>query len=62
MGSEMCIRDSCRDTGAVKGGELFSDAMGKQGQMEGPIGAQYDVGTYQGMIRHNVNTVVKFLK
>ena len=56
------IEQLCRDTGAVKGGELFSDAMGKQGQMEGPIGAQYDVGTYQGMIRHNVNTVVKFLK
>jgi hypothetical protein len=30
--------------------------------MEGPEGDQYDVGTYQGMIKHNVNTVVEFLK
>ena len=52
----------CKDTGAVKGGELFSDAMGQPGKMEGPEGDQYDVGTYQGMIRHNVNTVVEFLK
>lgn len=35
------------------GGELFSDAMGKAGTPE---------GTYEGMIRHNVNTIVKALK
>lgn len=35
------------------GGELFSDAMGAEGTPE---------GTYLGMVRHNVDTVVKALK
>src|SRR5690606_27627011 len=35
------------------GGELFSDAMGEEGTPE---------GTYVGMIRHNVNTIVNALK
>ena len=35
------------------GGELYSDAMGSAGTPE---------GTYQGMVRHNVNTIVKALK
>lgn len=37
----------------VIGGELFSDAMGEDGTPE---------GTYEGMIRHNVNTIVKALQ
>ncbi|MBW3113245.1 zinc ABC transporter substrate-binding protein [Bacillus sp. MCCB 382] len=36
-----------------KGGELFSDAMGKEGTEE---------GTYIGMYKHNVDTIVKGLK
>lgn len=35
------------------GGELFSDAMGEKGTEE---------GTYIGMVRHNVDTIVKALK
>ncbi len=35
------------------GGELFSDAMGQDGTPE---------GTYIGMVRHNVDTIVKALK
>ncbi|WP_068498815.1 metal ABC transporter solute-binding protein, Zn/Mn family [Paenibacillus kribbensis] len=35
------------------GGELYSDAMGKEGTEE---------GTYIGMVKHNVNTMVKALK
>lgn len=35
------------------GGELFSDALGKEGTPE---------GTYEGMIRHNVNAIVQALK
>ena len=35
------------------GGELFSDAMGAEGTPE---------GTYIGMMRHNVNTIVEALK
>ena len=37
----------------VIGGELFSDAMGKDGTPE---------GTYEGMVRHNVETIVKALR
>jgi manganese/zinc/iron transport system substrate-binding protein len=37
----------------VIGGELFSDAMGEDGTPE---------GTYEGMIRHNVSTIVKSLQ
>jgi manganese/zinc/iron transport system substrate-binding protein len=37
----------------VIGGELFSDAMGQEGTPE---------GTYVGMVRHNVDTIVKALK
>jgi manganese/zinc/iron transport system substrate-binding protein len=35
------------------GGELFSDAMGAEGTPG---------GTYEGMIRHNVETIVKALQ
>jgi len=35
------------------GGQLFSDAMGAPGTPE---------GTYPGMVRHNVNTIVEALK
>ena len=47
-----------RDTGAKIGGELFSDAMGTAGQMENG----YDLGTYEGMIKHNLSTIVEALK
>ena len=46
------------DTGAKIGGELFSDAMGTPGQMENG----YDLGTYEGMIKHNLTTIVDALK
>ncbi|MBU0984364.1 MAG: zinc ABC transporter substrate-binding protein, partial [candidate division Zixibacteria bacterium] len=36
----------------VIGGELFSDAMGTFGTPE---------GTYQGMVKHNINTIVEAL-
>lgn len=47
-----------RDSGAKIGGELFSDAMGTPGQIENG----YDLGSYEGMIKHNVNTIVEALK
>ncbi len=45
----------CHDKGheVVIGGELFSDAMGAEGTPE---------GTYLGMVRHNVNTIVSALR
>jgi manganese/zinc/iron transport system substrate-binding protein len=42
-----------RGCAVAVGGELFSDAMGKDGTPE---------GTYIGMVRHNVDTIVKALK
>jgi len=42
-----------RGHGVVIGGTLFSDAMGEAGKPE---------GTYEGMVRHNVDTIVKALK
>lgn len=42
-----------RNHSVVIGGELFSDAMGKPGTED---------GTYEGMIRHNVTTIVRSLR
>jgi len=47
-----------RDAGVKIGGELFSDAFGTAGQME----SGYDLGTYDGMIRHNVNLIAEALR
>jgi len=52
------IKRISEDAGVKIGGELFSDAMGTPGQMENG----YDLGTYDGMIRHNLTTVVNALK
>jgi manganese/zinc/iron transport system substrate-binding protein len=47
-----------KDTGVKIGGELFSDAMGTPGKIENG----YDLGTYEGMIKHNMTTIVEALK
>lgn len=49
------LLEGCQARGhqVVIGGSLFSDAMGKAGTPE---------GTYEGMVRHNVDTVVAALK
>lgn len=49
------LLEGCKARGhpLVLGGELFSDAMGPAGTPQ---------GTYVGMIRHNVETIVKALK
>jgi manganese/zinc/iron transport system substrate-binding protein len=47
-----------KDAGVKIGGELFSDAMGTPGQIENG----YDLGTYEGMIKHNLTTIVEALK
>jgi manganese/zinc/iron transport system substrate-binding protein len=41
---------------------LFSDALGKPGDVVTVNGESYDRGTYTGMIKHNVNTIVSGLK
>jgi manganese/zinc/iron transport system substrate-binding protein len=52
------IKRISEDAGVKIGGELFSDAMGTPGQLENG----YDLGTYEGMIKHNLTTVVHALK
>jgi manganese/zinc/iron transport system substrate-binding protein len=41
---------------------LFSDALGTPGDQETVDGETYDKGTYIGMLKHNVNAIVKGLK
>jgi manganese/zinc/iron transport system substrate-binding protein len=52
------IQRISKDAGVRIGGELFSDAMGTPGEME----HGYDLGTYAGMIKHNLTTIVEALK
>jgi manganese/zinc/iron transport system substrate-binding protein len=52
------IERVAKDAGVKVGGELFSDATGTPGEME----QDYDLGTYEGMIKHNLNTIVAALK
>ncbi len=47
-----------RDAGVKLGGELFSDALGTPGQRHDG----HDLGTYQGMIRQNIDRIVEGLK
>lgn len=57
------VKAIAQDAGtAVSEHELFADACGKRGEMETSNGETYDVGTYIGMIKHNVNSVVDGLK
>ena len=46
------------DAGVKIGGELYSDAMGNPGEMRGG----FDTGTYEGMVRYNLTTIVNALK
>lgn len=41
---------------------LFSDALGAVGDTETVNGETYDKGTYLGMVKHNVNSIVNGLK
>jgi manganese/zinc/iron transport system substrate-binding protein len=52
------IKRLAQDAGVRVGGELFSDAMGTPGQIENG----YDLGTYEGMVKHNLTTIVEALK
>ncbi|HEY5707378.1 MAG TPA: zinc ABC transporter substrate-binding protein [Terrimicrobiaceae bacterium] len=52
------IRRVAEDAGVKIGGELYSDAMGNPGEMR--VG--FDTGTYDGMVRYNVTTIVSALK
>lgn len=41
---------------------LYSDALGTPGDVETIMGETYDKGTYFGMLKHNVNSIVEGLK
>ena len=56
------IESISRDAGVKIGGELYSDAMGISGEMETRHGDTYDLGAYEGMIKHNVYCIVDALK
>ena len=47
-----------QDAGVKIGGELFSDAMGEPGEKHGG----FDTGTYEGMVKYNMTTIVEALK
>lgn len=56
--SPRAIQRVSRDSGAVIGGEIYSDALGPKGeQING-----FEVGTYAGMVRYNLSTIVQALK
>lgn len=52
------VRRVSADAGVQIGGELFSDSMGAPGEMR--LG--FDTGTYEGMIRYNVSSMVQALQ
>jgi manganese/zinc/iron transport system substrate-binding protein len=52
------IRRVAEDAGVKIGGELYSDAMGNPAEMR----RGFDTGTYEGMVRYNVTTIVDALK
>ena len=56
--SKKAIERVSQDAGVKIAGEIFSDAMGVPGHIEN----DYDEGTYDGMIRHNIATIVSALK
>lgn len=60
--SPATIERLSQDSGAKIGGELFSDALGTPGEKVTVNGETYDLGTYQGFIKHNINTAVGALK
>ena len=57
------VKAIAQDAGvAVSEKVLFSDATGRLGEKETVNGETYDVGTYIGMHKHNVNAIVEGLK
>ncbi len=60
--SKATIERISKDSGAKIGGELFSDSCGPEGEVKTVNGETYDVGSYVGMMKHNINTIVEALK
>ena len=60
--SPAAIERVSKDASVKIGGELFSDACGKVGDIHAAHGEKDEVGTFVGMLKHNINTVVDALK
>jgi manganese/zinc/iron transport system substrate-binding protein len=60
--SQATISRISNDAGVKIGGELFSDAMGIPGETETRHGDTYDLGTYEGMLKHNIYRIVDALE
>ena len=60
--SRATIERIAKDAGVAIGGELYSDSCGPAGEMDSADGESWDVGTYIGMMKHNVNAIVQALK
>lgn len=56
--SPATIERISQDSGIKIGGKLFSDSLGKKGEMEG----DNDVGNYIGMFKYNLTTIINNLK
>ena len=57
------LQEIARETGAVIGGTLFSDALGPVEQWAiTTSGKKYSTGTWQGMMIHNIQTIEVALK
>ena len=59
--SHATIERVAKDLGVKIGAELFSDALGVPQVYETVRDETYDLGTYEGMMRHNVNALVQGL-
>ena len=59
--SHATIERVAKDLGVAIGRELFSDALGVPQMHETINGETYDLGTYEGMVQHNVNVLVEGL-
>lgn len=61
--SPVAIERISNDSNAKIGGELFSDSLGSKGELRPlPDGSKADVGTYLGMFKYNITTIVEALK
>lgn len=60
--SHASINRIAQDSNADIGGELFSDSLGALGDMRPVQSETCDVGTYEGMFKYNIYTIVSALK
>ena len=60
--SPTTIKRISQDSGAKIGGELFSDALGTKGEIESFDALDFDLGTYEGWVAHNIATITSALR